>query len=235
MEVPSGFTINVTFLTLEFILVLDLFLYWYGERLSDHKANFMVEPRITKFHVEDPNKDVFDAVKYFEMRAAAILPLIAALVAVSVVFSMKIVSYFTLFPLMVAFFAYYFTFSKSPHAFYPLAPRSELAELAYLSDNKRSLIKRDRYFRKKILRAYYRKHCSLVIGHVSFVAAVLTFIVGSILNNISSYPGTTRIFVMGHTMLLSYIGVLLIELASSWHKSESQSFSLTIPRQEDSD
>lgn len=221
MDATVADVVNIGLICLEVVATVALWV-WLFFTLSKLRKQFGdTRPVITEVHDSDPNLDLRLGVKAFVVQASSILPVIAAFAALDAFFSNPIVSYFTLFPLLVSLISYYYVFASDATSFTLAAPRSEVIK----HKNGADMIKMDKKSRKDLLSKFVKLYSFSIVGHLTFVVGVLAFIAGTIIDKNSSPSDKELIYTMLHITLISFINAFVTEVLFFNHQFKTRNLS----------
>lgn len=216
--VSQGDVINIAIICLESVAVSALWV-WTFIKLHNYKEEVInVNPNISKVYKIDPNNDVIRATEKQISQSNTMLPLTAAIASVAVLVSDSIISYFILFPIILSLAVYYVIFSNLKRPFVFAAPREELIERIEPD----VMIRRDNRDRKKLLQRFANFHRLKVVGHINFLVAIFSFITGTVISKSFNLSEKNLIFVMFHSLLISYLLAFFAEYVFFKHPHKSQ-------------
>lgn len=205
---------NTVLISLEFIAVIALWV-WLFVKFKKLGKYFTTHTMVlTAVELEDPNLDLRHAITTLINRSTGMLPVVAALASLDVLFSAAIVSYFTLLPLVISLFTNYAVTTGNLNRFHFAAPRSEVVRQVTESE----IIAGDTESRQKLLKSYVDRYRIQIVGHLNFLVAAMSFIAGTVVSRSFHLSNENLAFSMFHALLLSYIIAFLAEALLFRHR-----------------
>ena len=190
---------NSLAIALEFIAVIALWV-WLFKKFISLGRYFDAETHIDELMEEDPNEDLKRSRRTIISTSSGMLPVIAALASLDVLFSKTVVSYFTLFPLIISLISYYTATTGTLESFKFAGPRKIMIKHMTVA----TVIADDNKARKRLLRSFVNKYRFQIVGHLNFVVATLSFITGTVVSRSFQLTSLDLAYVMFHATLISY-------------------------------